>query len=76
VVRIVERKDRIRYPEKLIERGDDVALASTEPSPAEMLSGLSHCPYRLSIDTPIDFWETKLMPRMRCRTRSWQLIST
>jgi RNA polymerase sigma-70 factor (ECF subfamily) len=43
VVRIVERKDRIRYPEKLIERGDDVALASTEHSPAEMLPGLSHC---------------------------------
>ena len=43
MVRTVERKHRIRYPEKLIERGDDVAPASTEPSPAEMLSGLSHC---------------------------------
>jgi len=23
-----------------------------------------------------DCWETKLMPRMRCRTRCWQLTST
>lgn len=33
----------MRYPEKLNERGDAVALDSTEPSPAEMLSVVSHC---------------------------------
>jgi len=33
----------MRYPEKLIEGGEGVALDSTEPSPAEMLSVLSHC---------------------------------
>src|ERR1700758_1813873 len=33
----------MQYPEKLVERGDDVALAPRESSPAEMLSGLSHC---------------------------------
>ena len=33
----------MRYPEKVNERGDGVALDSTEPSPAEMLSVVSHC---------------------------------
>lgn len=33
----------MQYPEKLMERGDAVALAPTESSPAEILSGLSHC---------------------------------
>jgi RNA polymerase sigma-70 factor, ECF subfamily len=33
----------MRCPEKLIEGGQCVALDSTKPSPAEMLSVLSHC---------------------------------
>ena len=33
----------MRYPEKLIEGGEGVALDSAKPSPAEMLSVLSHC---------------------------------
>jgi RNA polymerase sigma-70 factor, ECF subfamily len=33
----------MRYPEKLNERGDGVALDSMGPSPAEMLSVVSHC---------------------------------
>jgi RNA polymerase sigma-70 factor, ECF subfamily len=33
----------MRYPEKLIEGGEGVALDPAKPSPAEMLSVLSHC---------------------------------
>jgi len=33
----------MRYPEKLNEHGDGVARDPTEPSPAEMLSVVSHC---------------------------------
>ena len=33
----------MRYPEKLIEGGEGVALDAAKPSPAEMLSVLSHC---------------------------------
>lgn len=33
----------MRYPGKLIEGGEGVALDSAKPSPAEMLSVLSHC---------------------------------
>jgi len=33
----------MRYPEKFIEGGECVALHSTKPTPAEMLSVLSHC---------------------------------
>jgi len=33
----------MRYREKLIEGGEGIALHPTEPSPAEMLSVLSHC---------------------------------
>jgi hypothetical protein len=65
----------MRYAEKLIEGGDGVALDSAKASPAEMFSVLPSA-YPLFIDTPIDFWETKQMPRMRCRMRCWQLTST
>jgi RNA polymerase sigma-70 factor, ECF subfamily len=41
-VRTVERKHRRRYPKKSNERGDRVAPDSTKPSPAEMLSVVSH----------------------------------
>ena len=33
----------MRYPEKLIEGGEGVALDASKPPPAEMLSVLSHC---------------------------------
>ena len=33
----------MRYPEKLLEGGEGVALDASKPPPAEMLSGLSHC---------------------------------
>jgi RNA polymerase sigma-70 factor (ECF subfamily) len=49
-----ERKHSVRYPEKLNEGGVGVALGPAKPSPAEMLSVLSHrlpslyrCAYRL-----------------------------
>jgi len=60
--------------EKLIERGEGVALESGTPSPAQMVAVLSIA-YRISIDTPIDFWEIKLMPRTRYRMRCWPLSS-
>ena len=33
----------MRYPEKLIEGGESAAIDAAKPSPAEMLSVLSHC---------------------------------
>ncbi len=38
-----ERNHSMRYPEKLIEVGEGVALDSAKPSPAEILSVLSYC---------------------------------
>jgi hypothetical protein len=65
----------MRYREKLNERGDGVALDSMGLHPRRC-SLLSRIAYRIFIDTHLDCWGAKLMPRMRCRTRYWQLTST
>ena len=60
--------------DKLIERGEGVALESGTPSLRDDGCSVAIA-CRISIDTPIDSWEIERMPRTRCRMRCWQLSS-